>query len=564
MDAHQGNAKISLSKLQYIKPQLLGQTKAQRMRFYLIYSKAMNKGNIEFTSDSIIKEVAEYYDDHGSDYEKMTSHYLLGCAYRDMGDAPTALRCLYEATKYAEKNKSSYRMLSYIHGQMAELLDKQALVENELRELNIAHHFAIMAGDSANAIAIYNYKASAYMLINKMDSAVLINEKAVRMYKNMNLKKYAAQICSDCIQYYIHQNNFSKAKANLDFYEKYSGYFQNGEIEKGREVYYYDKGLYYIGINKMDSADYYFRKCLIFKEDPNMAVAGYHGLSLLYQKSGQTDSTAKYAMLAYNANDSSYQVEAADALLKQQALYNYSKHQEDALESAKRTATLQRWLFGTFVTFIILACSSLFIYIRKKKAVQKKITIMKERYETEKTLLHREMGEMNALLERKESLLENKDNLLEQKKRELNFEIEKRELSITELQERVAGYERDMNIKDIAVLEDEIQNAHLKDDFIYYISNVSEHPSTKKWEELSKFAKRSLPKLYVMLRNNHVSEREFRICILTRLMFKPKDIAVIVGCRFPEVSLTRSRLLKRIYGIDGKSSDFDKRIMLLF
>ena len=30
------------------------------------------------------------------------------------------------------------------------------------------------------------------------------------------------------------------------------------------------------------------------------------------------------------------------------------------------------------------------------------------------------------------------------------------------------------------------------------------------------------------------------------------------------VSLTRSRLLKKIYGIDGKASDFDKRIMLMY
>ena len=109
--------------------------------------------------------------------------------------------------------------------------------------------------------------------------------------------------------------------------------------------------------------------------------------------------------------------------------------------------------------------------------MQKKIAMMQERYETEKTLLQQEMEDMNALLEEKQSLLENKDDLLERKQ------------SITELQERVAEYERDMNIKDIVVL---------------------------------------------------------------------------VGCRFPEVSLTRSRLLKKIYGIDGKASDFDKRIMLMY
>ena len=138
--------------------------------------------------------------------------------------------------------------------------------------------------------------------------------------------------------------------------------------------------------------------------------------------------------------------------------------------------------------------------------MQKKIAMMQERYETEKTLLQREMEDMNALLEEKQSLLESKDDLLERKKKELDAEIGKREQSIAELQERVAEYERDMNI----------------------------------------------------------CERELRICLLTRLMFKPKDIAVLVGCRFPEVSLTRSRLLKKIYSIDGRASDFDKRIMLMY
>jgi hypothetical protein len=128
----------------------------------------------------------------------------------------------------------------------------------------------------------------------------------------------------------------------------------------------------------------------------------------------------------------------------------------------------------------------------------------------------------------------------------------------------VAGYERDMNIKDIAVLEDEIQKAPLKDDFSYYLKNVKEQPTSKDWDKLIRFAKSNFPKLYVMLRNYNVTERELRICLLTRLMFKPKDIAVLVGCRFPDVSLTRSRLLKKIYGIDGKASDFDKRIMLIY
>lgn len=446
---------------------------------------------------------------------------------------------------------------------MSELLEKQTLVDNVIQELDIARHYALLAGDTVEAITLLSLKAPTY-LGNKADSAEIIVDSCISMYMARGYRQYAAQISGYGLRYLIQQGHLDKTRERIAMYEKESGYFHGGEIMAGKEVYYYFKGLYFLSVGETDSAEVMFRKCLKYKDDLNTLNGGYHGLSLLYDKIGPADSTAKYAMLAYEANDSSYQKDVAAKLISLQALYNYSRHQEAALKSAKQTASLQRWLFGTFVILAALVFCTLFIYRRKKRAVQKKIAIMQERYETEKTLLQREMGDMNALLEEKQSLLANKDDLLERKKKELDVEIGKREQSIAELQERVAEYERDMNIKDIAVLEDEIQSASVKDDFSHYLKNVTEQPSSKDWDRLMRFAKSRLPKLYVMLRNYNISERELRICLLTRLMFKPKDIAVLVGCRFPEVSLTRSRLLKKIYGIDGKASDFDKRIMLMY
>ena len=564
MEARQTDAKLSLVMLDSLRPQLTEMSEAQRMKFHLLQAKAMNKGYVKFTSDRMMKEVLEYYNRHGSDHEKMTAYYLLGCVYRDMGDSPSAMKFLSEATNYAQNDKKSYRLLAHIHNQIADLLNKQALVESELQELDKAHSYAMLAGDTIDAIDILSLKAPAYSLVNKADSAEMVTDLCISMYREKGLPQYAAQISAYGLEHLVEKKDFTKAKERIQSYEKESGYFDKGEIESGREVYYYFKGLYCLGINNTDSAKILFRKCLEYQDDPNLKVAAYHGLSLAYDRTGPSDSTAKYAVMAYNTNDSVYQIDAAESLLRQQTLYNYSKHQEEALNNAAQTASLQRWLFGTFVILAILICTTLFIYRKRKKSILKKIAMLKERYETEKMLLQREMEEMNALLEERQSLLESKEDLLERKKKELNIEIGKREQSIAELQERVAGYERDMNIKDIAALEDEVQNTPLKDDFCYYLKNVMEQPSSKDWNKLIRFAKSNFPKLYVMLRNYNVNEREIRICLLTRLMFKPKDIAVLVGCRFPEVSLTRSRLLKKIYGIDGKASDFDKRIMLMY
>lgn len=564
MEARQNDAKLSLEKLDGLRPHLAEMSKAQRMRYHLLQAKAMNKGYERFTSDSIMKEVTEYYNQNGSDNEKMTANYLLGCVYRDIGDAPTAMRYLEKATDYAQEDIQSYRMLAHIHNQLADLLDRQALVENELQELDVARHYAQLAGDTIDAIATFSLKALAYLLINRTDSAIIVTDSCINMFKKLGYDQYAAQLCAYDIKCHIHNKDFTKAYERIKTYETKSGLFIGDEIEEGREVYYYTKGLYYLGVNNTDSAQIMFRRCIRHIDDPNMKVAAYHGMSLLYNKIGISDSTAKYAMIAYEANDSAYQKNVAETMIRQQALYNYSQHQEEALRNAERTARLWRWLLCSFAALVIIIFSTLFIYKTKKRIMLRRITIMKERYETEKTLLQREMEEMNALLEERQSLLETKEDLIVRREAELNIEIGKREQSIAELQERVAGYERDMNIKDIAILEDELQKAPLKDDFNYYLKNVKEQPTSKDWDKLSRFGKNNFPKLYVTLRNYKVNERELRICLLTRLMFKPKDIAVLVGCRFPEVSLTRSRLLKKIYGIDGKASDFDKRIMLMY
>jgi hypothetical protein len=117
---------------------------------------------------------------------------------------------------------------------------------------------------------------------------------------------------------------------------------------------------------------------------------------------------------------------------------------------------------------------------------------MQERYETEKTLLQREMEEMNALLEERQSLLETKEDLMERRDSE----------------------------------------SPLKDDFCYYLKNVKEQPTSKDWDKLCRFDKSKLPKLYVMLRNYNVSEREMRICPVFRaplpqILNYPKNQAVV-------------------------------------
>ena len=49
---------------------------------------SLNRHYISFTTDSVMKDAVSFYDRHGSANERMRAHYLLGCVYRDLGEAP--------------------------------------------------------------------------------------------------------------------------------------------------------------------------------------------------------------------------------------------------------------------------------------------------------------------------------------------------------------------------------------------------------------------------------------------------------------------------------------------
>ena len=88
---------------------------------------SMNRAYIPMTDgiDSLLLEATRYYDRHGDANQQMRAHYLLGCAYRDMGEAPAALQSYQDAVDRADTLSSDcdYQRLMAVYGQMSELYD---------------------------------------------------------------------------------------------------------------------------------------------------------------------------------------------------------------------------------------------------------------------------------------------------------------------------------------------------------------------------------------------------------------------------------------------------------
>ena len=108
-------------------------SKSECMHAELLRGKAMNKAYVNFTTDSVMLEVVDWYERHGNANQKMLAYYVLGCAYRDLGSAPKALEAYRDAIERADTTDSEcdFRQLMLIHSQMANVYSTMYASQSE-------------------------------------------------------------------------------------------------------------------------------------------------------------------------------------------------------------------------------------------------------------------------------------------------------------------------------------------------------------------------------------------------------------------------------------------------
>ena len=164
-------------------------SKSQRMRHSLLTMKAQNKAYVPFTSDSLANDLVSYYDRHGTPNDRLLSRYLLGCVYRDLGEAPHAVECYLDAVSQADTTIADcdYHTLAVTYSQMAQIYHQQLLLSEELEARKCASRYSYIDKDTAKAIYHIEGVADVYILMNKKDSAELIIKEAQRLYMKHRL-----------------------------------------------------------------------------------------------------------------------------------------------------------------------------------------------------------------------------------------------------------------------------------------------------------------------------------------------------------------------------------------
>ena len=543
-----------------------------QMRAQLEELERQNRADSVMTNDSLAEHLVKYFDRHGTPNERMRAHYILGRTYADMGEAPRAIDAYLDAASQADTTAADCdnHTLSRIYGQMSDVFYQQSLLDDYLECLDKSIYYAWKANDTAQALNEYAHKIAAYDRINQPEMVVTMFDEFYNQSLDYFGKEITSKYCTLPIRSLLRTNNYAKADYYLSIYESKSGFFDStGNIDKGREVFYYLKGDYYLNICRFDSADFFFRKELENGLDVVNQNLASHGLSLLYMLTNKPDSAAKYAIYGYDMNDSVYAQMATKEVEQAKALYDYSHHQREA-EKQRIRAQQERAKNHTLLAIISVVVVSLVVLLliwqrnkkHKERLFQQKLAELKQA-RTELDALHVQQDGIKAILRHEAELIQqvnSQEEEIGQRREEVAkmHKIEERLLGLISVKESlITSLQQELQCKNGRRLSKDTLEAQLEQTEVYLIlrshSKNLTCPTDREWDDIESMLETILPSFYHFISNHRdqIGSNGVRICILLRFNFRGKDIANLMEVSPAYISSRCRELLFKLFHQSG-------------
>lgn len=538
-----------------------------RMRYELTLAKAQNKNYIDFTTDSVMKQVVEYYDDNGTPNQQMYANYLLGCTYRDLGDAPTELEYFQKAVESADTTAEDcdFYTLAAVYGQMANIYDDQYLPEEELNALRRAEVYSLKCNDSLNALHAYALRIRPYCIIDEQDSVLTITKRARQMFLERDEKRLAAQYLCPSINILIKQKKWDEAAELLNIFQKESGNFDNlGNLQNSRvALYYYYKGMLLLHNGDIPAAINTFRLLLPHNENEAMCKGLFEAYSALHN----TDSISKYAELYTAYNDSANTKEGQNTIEQLTAMYNYNRHRSIAeqqkviADRANHSLQMVLMIATIAILCIVIIIVIIILLYHKKTEKQKKNNIFLTR--SYNNAIDKLKDLEQQLIQATHSNIRNEEEIETN-----NKEREVLQNEIQNLKKEIQKFKAfDSDIEFNAWFETFrntpiINELHSKIIKIRPYSNIA--VDEKDWNRLIAHYQKALPYFYhtICAPDYKLNDTDIIVIMLIILDFSGKEISILTSKMPQQVSNIRHRIYTKLFP-DGKNTRNLRKELLL-
>lgn len=508
----------------------------------LLTIKAHDKLYHRHTSDSLIKTIVRFYDQYGDMHKQMEAYYYLGSVYRDMNNAPRAVKTFQQMINLG-KNTMEYALLGKAYGQISILLESQDVYEEAEKAGKKEFEYHFMNHDSARmGYALRN--------IGRTFQGQMLIDSSLYYYQQ------ALEISPDTIK-----NDILEEMPYL--------YFEMNEILKAKKL------ILELFANQLCGANNWLLLGKIYKEEKQIEEAyqcflqvlregsvyqlrtSYKQLSEIEKLRGNYLSALEYTELYKSCQDSINKITKTETTAKIQALYNFQLYEEENLSLHKEVQYNRSWILSLSLVLILTLWFGS-IYFNRIKLKKEKII------EQERKL--RFLEEMRYL-ESLEFIEENKLKLADLEK---DIAVAEKEKDI--FKQRLIATQKELleySNRKVIYSQDErtLLETNLRDSDIYlHFHKVRENPtmkiSEKDWGQLREAIDTTFHKFTDRLRMlcPKITTVELRICYLIKISIPVKDMAILMIKTSAAITNTRVRLYKKITGTEGKADKLDQFI----
>lgn len=506
----------ALRLLAGMKRSMTSASEAERNYYRLLLVKARDKAYIRHTSDSVILSLVDYYEHDGDKRLLPVAYYYAGRVYRDLNDAVKALKYFQKAENALAETGGSYSFEDKLHSQKGYLLIRQDLYAAALREFDKAYKYTVERKDTNGIIFCLRDKGEVYFAIKQYEKALEYYNKALEVAKISHNTDLVAEVSMQKANLYLNKGDLHKAKdlvmlikAELDSVQIKAGYVTLARV--------------YAKLGNNDSSAFYYSK-LGEINDVYAKREAYLGLANYYSKYKRNSEKSIYYMNLFKAySDSVQDMRATQVVADIDAKYNMKKNEERiSYVMRQRDYVVVLSLAGLLVLLFV-------IYFMWRKKLRR----MKDR----------DFEDLDKNLTRTSAL--GLSNNPYGRDVEIQGQTDIRQIGIGDSAEQ-------------ALRMSDIFNK-LKDKLA-----ANKSVSDKEWAELRCAVDTYLNNFTRRITAMHsLSDFELKVCILIKLDFKIKEIAVLT-CHTPiAVTAARRRLYGKFFGKSGSPGEFDDFIRSL-
>lgn len=514
--------------------------KDYRLWYALSRTEADDKCYILHVSDSTMRAAANYYNSHGSDFQRVRANYLLGRVYCDMHLYGHALTSFNKAITVESENDSTINRYKARSATWAGYVyEVKGLHKDALRYNKLAYGYAKKAGAQVTDIYSLRDIGRSYSYLKQNNTAIPYYRQAAKKAKAIDDANLYNMVMEELAGIYIEEGRLDEAYAalNTPFLAM---------TDKDISSHYYVWAYYFEHTGQLDSAVAYNKRGMIYSNNTEKRDACQDLIRIL-NKQGKRDEAMeyyeKYSVYSDSVETSELK-ETSDMLSQVEKSIDVERKNAALASSQLRLAAVMSILV---VVVVIASVALLGMYLKRKRKQREQLERVR-RYRLERSMKEKQRAQQNK---ERIALLENELTASNQTLSELRQELIRNEAEMLKYKDALTAFEQKHG---------ELLVADLADTDVYklYHDPIAK-PTSADYHMLVEALNKAYGDFTLRLKEFYpdIRSNEMWICCMVKAGLTSKEICNISSYSYSSIGMAKVRLYGKMLGKKGSSRDFD-------